>query len=253
MKKNIISALLSVAMIGGVSTTASAAGPAPQLTPQEKVLFSLTEQAVGTIGAITDANPTGCFNANYNISATANLSSGSLTLDDRTFSATVRENNNRGTFVDVTSPGSGDVGNVGVRRVKNFFHFSKLGEIMYSNGDFQIKPIELGAQWEDYDLHVIKDFWWDTVFGGGPQGAANGVRDAGLEVVTKLDYPRSKWRQTSQYRRFDGIDGLYSVTKVLIAPDNAPGCKIQIRRADVQRFGNELELIGTLRVRVVNN
>ena len=75
------------------------------------------------------------------------------------------------------------------------------------------------------------------------------MHDKGLEVATKLGYPREKWRQSSRYRRPNGGDGQISVTKTRIAPQGAPDCKIRLSKLRADNFGEGLQVWGKLKVK----
>ncbi len=249
--KKINFTLSAVALVMSVAaSSAFAEGQAPELTNEEKVLFSLNETAMGIMAGIVDA--TSCMASEGTYSYTADVTAdfqggnGVAILDDRSIDAQTIQNTLRGTVVEVSTSGSDEVGDVSIRGLSGAYHFSRLGEIMYNRNDFQINPNTLGSHWEDYDNHYIKDYYWGPVFGSK---TSNGVLDAGLLVVTKQDDPRTKWRETSQYTRANGIDGKASLTLVQIAPDNAPLCKITMRKADVTDFGSGLQLFGSIKVK----
>ena len=91
---------------------------------------------------------------------------------------------------------------------------------------------------EAHDEHVIKDFLLEA-----SQLPERVVMDQGLEVITKLNYPRMKFRQTSLYIPADGGLGFLAIEKLSVAPDNSPQCFIQYE-ALVDDFGGGIQLKG---------
>ncbi len=273
-KSSIIGGAVALAL-SVTASTAMAAGnnpfgegkQAPNLSVQEKVLFTLNETTVSIVSAIVDAIDCSVAEGSYTYSATAFANgTGTATIDDYTINATVisemiNPNGIRGTRVDVDDDGEEEIGDVQLRNLDGTFYFSRKGEIMYSNADFQIFPGGLGSHWEDYDEHVIKDYYWyparnqcngvlseSCTFDGVFNSGRGGVKDAGLEVITKLDYPRAKWREMSQYLPPNGVIGKSTITKTSIAPENAPECKVEIHEAQVIDFGSGLQLDGKVDV-----
>ncbi len=125
------------------------------------------------------------------------------------------------------------------------FWYTGEGEIMYSETYFQLCLINCGDGFpgaEDYDEHVIKDFYLD-----GELVPDRIVHDQGLEVITKMNWPRVKFRQTSYYLPPDGGLGELKIEKVSIAPSNAPRCYIEYE-AQVDDFGSGMQFSGAVMV-----
>lgn len=246
--------ILAAAIMTVASSTAFAQseGPPPNLSVQEKGLFSLVEMAASITAAQVDRQ--GCGSRTYSFSGSVNFTgAGAVTLDDLRITTAVTMNDLRGTFFQTDIPVEGELGSLSVRRSPTAtrhagyvgdFRYSRRGEIAYGDAEFDLNVNSFGSVYERHDEHIIKDFFRSSnVFGG-----LAGVEDRGLEVITKLDYPRAKWRQVSEYYRPDGGIGLVSITKTLIAPDNAAGCQIQLNQAMVDDFGDGLQITGTLTV-----
>ena len=87
---------------------------------------------------------------------------------------------------------------------------------MYGSSDFTLCVADCNnpSKDEDYDEHIIKDFW-DVA------PVSRQIIDYGLEVITKMDYPRMKFRQNSNYTPPNGGIGRVNVVKVPIAPENS--------------------------------
>lgn len=100
--------------------------------------------------------------------------------------------------------------------------FSDKSEILISDSDLDV--YEYGAP-SDFDEHNIKDFWREIK---SDSEDTTHVVDAGLEVITKEDYPLAKWRQLSDHTKWNNPDddGLITVTKTRIAPNNVSECLI---------------------------
>jgi hypothetical protein len=231
---------------------AQSEGPPPNLSVQEKGLFSLVEMGVSITAAQVDRQ--GCGSRTYSFGGSVNFQGGgSVTVDDLRLTTAVTVNDLRGTFFQTDIPAEGELGDLAVRRSPTAlrhagyvgdFRYSRRGEIAYGDAEFDLNVNSFGSIYERHDEHIIKDFFQSSnVFGGLP-----GVEDRGLEVITKLDYPRAKWRQVSEYYRADGGIGILSITKTLIAPDNAASCQIQINQALVDDFGDGLQISGTVSV-----
>lgn len=105
----------------------------------------------------------------------------------------------------------------------------------------QAPPFKLAGVW--YNEHSIKHFYrprknpknWTTL-------------DYGLEVITKLNYPREKWWQQSWYTSEDGTPagGTVVVKKTRQAP--AVACQIGVY-LDGYNVANEFYYTGTITVR----
>ena len=130
--------------------------------------------------------------------------------------------------------------------VTNFianYGFDRDGAMMWGKADMVFDGHS------PYDEHIIKDFYlvdpkhYDLT---KPEWHAD-VKDEGLELITKLDYPRAKWFQKSYHKRPNGGDGAISVTKYQIAPDSALLCKMTYS-AGVDNIGFGWETVGGLLV-----
>ena len=95
-----------------------------------------------------------------------------------------------------------------------------------SSGSIMWAEAYMDVDGDDYDQHIIKDFWDVSEDKQDPEHQVKIVRDEGLEVITKLDFPRTKWFQESIYIREDGQPGKIDWIKTQIAPFGSDLCKM---------------------------
>jgi len=248
MKKS----LLSTAIAGALLATSSVAiaqvfATAPNLSVPEKAAFTCIEQALSVTAAVVER--TGCAAvANpgvYSLGGNVNFDGdGACTLDDFTITVDTVLDDFRGTNVLTANDDRGQVDDVEVDNKAGTYWFSRLGEIMYGSSDFTLCVSDCGPnnpqKDEPHDEHIIKDFF--KVDNGEKNGL---IQDAGLEVITKMDYPRMKFRQDSEYTPPNGGLGELEIDKVSIAPENAPVCGLRYE-AEVDDFGGGIQFTGTL-------
>lgn len=229
----------------------------PELNPTEKLFFALNEAAVSVTAGLVDKLTCSVAQGWYRYSAeTFADGTGYVKIDDYQIDGYIDVNHpNRGTIIKLES-GEGEIGSTRVKDLYGSTHFSGEGEIMISNADFDILPPTLGASWDHYDEHVIKDYFWSKVFGSRKP---NGVRDEGLEVITKKDrdgnsFPRAKWREVSAFTRPNTKDGFVEIAKVQIAAENAPQCAVVLNKAIVGNFSGGLDVVsGWIKVLDLSN
>ena len=225
MKKSLLSTAIAGALLATSSVaTAQVFATAPNLSVPEKAAFTCIEQALSVTAAIVER--TGCAAvANpgvYSLGGNVNFDGdGSCTLDDFTITVDTILDDFRGTNVLTANNGRGQVDDVVVDNKTGAYWFSRLGEIMYGSSDFTLCVADCNnpSKDEDYDEHIIKDFY-DIA------SVSRIIIDEGLEVITKEDYPRMKFRQDSTYVPPNGGIGDLIITKVPIAPENSPVCTI---------------------------
>ncbi|MCB1744247.1 MAG: hypothetical protein KDK91_28015 [Gammaproteobacteria bacterium] len=226
------------------------------LSLTEKSLFSLIEMTASILATRVDR--VGCSTANYSFGGSVAFDgTGSVRIDDLSITTAPTVNEIRGTFFQTDIPTPGDIGGVQFRQSATAnrhvgyvgdLRFTRLGEIAYGDAEFDLNVGSFDSNWERHDEHIIKDFFRGNVFGiPAPNPAdptsASGIQDRGLEVVTKLDFPKAKWRQYSQYYRPDGVPGRVQIRKVLIRHNNGPSCEIQME-GNVTHFDGGLFLSG---------
>jgi hypothetical protein len=263
MKLNkLTTAIVGVMMTAGMASSALAE-PSPNMTPEQRLLFSCTEQTLSIIAAITDA--TNCTDRAGNYDYQVVAANGLCTLyveDDYVLTGNEVISSLNGTQIVTTLEGKNDIDGVKVRQQQDAgqvgeFLFSGLGEIMVHSSDFDLKPPPAlpggTSNWEPYDEHVIKDYFAAPVFGST---RINGVRDNGLEAITKEDaltgvgLPRAKWREQSRYQQPDHVPGLHTIVKKQTVIDPyANYCTVRIRKAAVSNFSGGLYAEGTIEVR----
>jgi uncharacterized protein YraI len=240
MKLNKLTAALLVA---GLSTSASAQvvdpifGAAPNMTVGQEAAWSIAESILSLVSADITAN--GCRGGgNFVISAT-NGPVGTVVGNGTYPTGTPFPLNLNATYAATqtlfgrqytVAQGLPAIAYIPQTQIQNYlgnFTFGYQSSIMIANATFQMN--EFGA-WPVWDEHVIKDFWRDTCNVAGcvtPSGTKTTmVRDAGLEVITKLTYPKTKWRQASTHVPPDGGAGVFTVTKQLIQATNGTACSM---------------------------
>lgn len=240
--------LVTTALVGGALfavssvTTAQNTGPAPDLTLPEKGAFTCLEQSLSLVASLIDRQGCAATTGSYTLGGEVNwLGEGSCTIDDTTVDVATAADGFRGTNQTTSIPALGEIDDVDFDNLAGDFWYSAAGEIMYADADFTLcVGANCPAGNENYDEHVIKDFYADP-----DQLPARFVLDQGLEVITKNDWPRKKYRQTSQYTPPDGGIGFVNIEKVSVAPNNAPQCFLQYN-AVVDDFGGGIVFDGTL-------
>lgn len=233
--------LTAAMLIAGMSTTASAQvvdpifGAAPNMTPGQEAAWSIAESILSLVSATITAN--GCSGGGNFVIQAQNAGTGTGTYPTGTpfpltlTAALTGQQVGFGRQYTVTSPAA-VVGYIPTTQVRNYsgtFTYGFQSAILVANATFEMN--EFGA-WPLWDEHVIKDFWRDTcpttqAGCSTPSGVKNTlVRDAGLEVITKLTYPKTKWRQASVHVPPDGGAGVFTVTKQLIQATNGTSCSL---------------------------
>lgn len=92
-----------------------------------------------------------------------------------------------------------------------------------------------------YDEHSIKDYFKRVA------DFESWEFDWGVEVITKLGYPRAKWIELSKYKKENGGDGYLKVVKRLHKPASASFCRIRFV-ADGYNPGGEFIYSGEVEV-----
>ena len=251
MKVKIISGVFVLSMMLGLSSAINAED-SPALNEEEELLFSCTEQILSIFAAITDASSCQAIDGDYDYVVQAANGQCNVTVEnDLVVQGVVGAGSPNGSEILTNSVGEVELAgtNTDVRNLDGQFLFSPFGEIMLHNSEFQLKP---GSRWEDYDEHVIKDYFAADVF----SPPTPGVRDEGLEVITKLDaisqvrFPRAKWREVSEYQEPNGVQGKHEIMKHLVVVDPFfNDCDVMIPEATVIDFGGGLRAAGVIAVR----
>ncbi len=251
LKKKIIAATIAAGFMAGMSTSA-VAETSPALSGEQKMLFACTEQMLSIFGAITDADSCSALDGNYDYTITANPNACVVTVENNfVLNGAIGASSVNGTQILTTTTGVQEIDGTDVRGLNGQYAYSPDGGILIHDSILQLRP---GSSWEDYDEHLIKDYFKDGVFGSTTQ---NGIGDEGLQVITKRDaitsvrFPRSKWREVSQYREPNGVVGLHSVTqKLVVIEPFFSKCSLKINKASVVDFGSStLQSSGKVRVR----
>ena len=230
LKKNVIAGMCGITLGLAASSSAMAVGlegPNPQLTPAEEAGFVLAESLISVTAAFVSRS--GCagvsggpFSISVDGTGTGSASYGAGSdpiLLDVTPGPTLTF---FGAHYDVASPAADDPGFLdAANSIQNFdgrLSYSEGGAILISKSKFQMHEF---SNYIDWGEHNIKDFWLSDATG-------QHISDSGLEAITKLTYPVTKWRQTSQHWRWNGGPGFFVAEKYLITPWNSADCHISI-------------------------
>ncbi len=262
MKKSVLStaiagALLAASWMAIAQMQFPPSGPSPNLTLPEKGAFSCIEQSLSLVAALIDRQGCAATEGNYTLSGDIDYNGdGSCTIDDTTVDVRTLDDTLRGTHQVTAIAVPGEIDDVDFIGLDGEFWYSGEGEILWANANFLLCLVNCGSGFpgaENYDEHVIKDF--DLGLFASP-GAQNDVEiplfdrvvfDQGLEVITKNDWPRKKYRQQSEYVPPNGGIGRIGIRKVSIAPSNAPQCYM-LYRGLADDFGGGIQFSGDLNV-----
>ena len=215
-KKNILAAAVAGTVIAAAQPASAQIEIPANLSTAERAAWVGIESAASLVASVV-AKKFSC-GGSYGLSGTIyavdpnddggddSTIGGTLTVDERDIDIDVEvTDNQRGTNILVTTGGRETIGGEEIRGLRGDYWFSRDSAIMYGDAVFRIND-------DLWDEHIIKDFFVSTVQ-IGDEPATLGIRDEGIEVITKLDFPVAKWFQTSQYQRFNGIPGKFEVEK----------------------------------------
>lgn len=246
MRKGFVATLCALALLA--MAPAFAQDTRFPLTLTEKAAFCGLETAMAITGDIIEHQGCSKTVGSYPIDLDVVFGGGTnvfatLELDNLVLEIELEANSTKGEQWKVSMPQNGDFDNVSIDRdsVMGACSNTTIGEIMIGIGKLTIDGT-------CYDWTFIKDFYEKKIrWGAGPKKWV--IIDKGLEVITKLGYPRAKYRQYSKYTRPNGGDGKIYWKKKRIAPSNAPNCQIILQNLDVDSFGEGLQVDGELRVK----
>ncbi len=238
--KKIASAVLGLAFAAGVGSAQAVTYTPPNTTPGEEAMVAVAESILSLTAGLITASQTpegGCahYAGSYPVViSTTSTGNGNGSLDYSVQLDVTNISNpglsTLGTKYQVTQSGTGGIRDGETQNFNGRFAFGVSGFIMAGGAFYDIKEFGQFIPWDEL---IIKDFWQvDGTFG-------KQLLDDGLEVITKLTLPQSKWRQTSRHIRPDGGNGLLSITKELITPVNTPACKITLTGAVGNSFGGK--------------
>ena len=117
--------------------------------------------------------------------------------------------------------GDGSIDNVDIDQgtLEGTCQNTSLADIIIGMGKLKINNTK-------YDWTFIKDLYEKQIKWGASEKVTT-IVDKGLEVITKLGYPRDKYR---------------------IAPSNAPNCRIFLLNLEADNAGEGLQISGKLKV-----
>ncbi len=263
MKKSVLSTAIAGALLAASSAAIAQNNILPDMSPHltlpEKGTFSCIEQSLNLVAALIDRQGCAATAGDYTLSGDILYNGdGHCTVDDRRIEVETVQDTMRGTQQVTATDGDGEIDDVDFFDLNGNFWYSGEGEIMYADAYFQLCMVNCGPGFpgaENYDEHVIKDFYGGFV-GSEITQLDNQIEiplfdrivfDQGLEVITKNNWPRKKYRQDSRYIPPNGGLGDLVISKVSIAPDNAPQCYMFFG-AQVDDFGGGIQFSGNLMV-----
>jgi hypothetical protein len=240
MRKGIIATLCAFAIMATVP--ALAGDTELPLNLPEKAAWCGLETALAVTGDIIEHQGCEATKGKYDIRMDIDFDgNGTGFVDNVDLVIALAEESTKGEKFDVT--GDGDFDNIDLDAGQLVGHCSNttMGEIIIGDGKIKIDGIK-------YDWTFIKDLYEADLKWGNPTKLIT-ITDKGLEVITKLGYPRAKYRQQSKYRRPDGGDGKIWVKKQRIAPNGAPSCTIMLLTLQADNAGEGLQVWGKLQVK----
>ena len=238
-RKYLYSSVLALGLTAGAAPSYAA----PMFDNAETSGLCLAEAIVSIFATLTEHQGCGGVAGVYPVAISANPATGKGEATVVSFggSATLKNTlsgaTRRGVFCSVQTPG-GVINGAAVTKYEGYLPYvpnrthSWNGErsIMISGAKVIVDGLK-------FDEHNIKDFYRTKnplIF-----------TDKGLEVITKNGYPRSKWKQTSEYKRPDGGDGRLHFEKWPITPVSS--CKI-ILDLEGDNPGGTWDFDGTVKV-----
>ena len=240
MRKGFLATLCVLALAAMVP--AQAGDTTFPLNHPEKAAWCGLEVALATTADIIEhqgcEETKGKYNVTMNIDADGN---GTGEIDNVDLEIRLTEESTKGEKFEVT--GNGDFDNIDLDpdELQGHCATTTQGDILIGGGLLKINGTK-------YDWLFIKDLYEKPLKWGAPSKLIT-IIDKGLEVITKLGYPRQKYRQISKYRRPDGGDGKIWVKKLRIAPNGAPDCTILLLNLQADNSGEGLQVWGKMRVK----
>jgi hypothetical protein len=240
MRKGIIATLCAFVIVATVPALAGVTEL--PLTLPEKAGWCALETSLALAGDIIEhqgcEDTKGLYDITLDIDSTGN---GTGAVDNVDLVIALTDDSTKGEKFKVD--GDGDFDNIAL----------DLGEMTgkcqnNTDGDIIIGDGKILINGTKYDWTFIKDLYERDIRWGAPAPLTT-IIDEGLEVITKLGYPRAKYRQNSKYRRPDGGDGKIWVKKLRIAPNGAPDCTILLLNLEADNSGEGLQVWGKMRVK----
>lgn len=228
------SALIGAGLAAAVGVASAAETDPPNTSKGEESAFALSESFLSlTAAVITRVGSCAAMAGSYDLGIVVDANgNGGGTFDNDIVYNILRmidpQNALNGNQYDVSQAGEGLLRSVKTAGFNGHFGFGIQGAIMEGNSTYDLYEFGVANRWDET---IIKDFWTVDV------GFGKFLRDDGLEVITKLGYPRSKWRQVSDHERPDGNQGFWSATKTLVTINNVAACQIVLKGAFSSNFG----------------
>ena len=240
MRKGILATLCAFAI---VATVPALAGDTElPLNLPEKAGWCALETALALTGDIIEHQGCEATKGKYDIELEIDFDGNGVGfVDNVDLEVAFVEESTKGEKFEVT--GDGDFDNIDLDdgTLLGKCQNNSMGDIIIGSGKIKINGTK-------YDWTFIKDLYEADLKWGNPTKLIT-ITDKGLEVITKLGYPRAKYRQQSKYRRPDGGDGKIWVKKQRIAPNGAPSCTIVLMKLEADNSGEGLQVWGKLQVK----
>lgn len=142
------------------------------------------------------------------------IMNGTIVLETSQFQSSAK-----GTKYRLTQQGEGSmIGNF-IRNYAGEFQFSFKGDLLTGTANFEQKEFDIYSPWS---LTFINESWGIT------QSHGQKIINHGLNAISKVDFPRSKWRQTAEQTRPNIEDGFWVSKMTLISSTNTSKCSITL-------------------------
>lgn len=239
---------LALAMSSPTLAMGTGEGPSPKLSKAEEAGLILSETLLSvTAGLISSGNgcagvPGGPFSIDVSTNGAGTATYGSPISPISLAVApipTPDELTGFGQKYDVSQEGVGYLDEVNsIQNYKGALSYSDGGAILISSSVFEMLEFTEYVLWDE---HNIKKFWMTDETGGH-------LKEVGLEVIAKKTGPISKWRQTSEHRRWNGSNGSFTAKKYLITPSNASDCSINLSSTVLKQSSGRFIASGNIEV-----
>lgn len=205
------------------------------LTVPEKAAVCLVESCLSTFATVVEFQGCSLTAGTYSISAGVNgAGNGSIQCDKVTYNVTSIVKPAKGQLCDVKAPSPGSVASVDINSYNTdpVHAWNRKGTIFVDQALLHINSLPPHVFWDEKS---IKN--WKAVDRG------HSFIDDGLEVITKMRFPRSKWKENSEYKR-NPEDTLRILKKRITG---GTPCSIRLN-ASTDDAGGDFDVFGTVTV-----
>ncbi|MDD5412276.1 MAG: hypothetical protein PHF31_12850 [Methylobacter sp.] len=210
-----------VSAFAGLVAELSPLSKNPIFDPSERTGIALVESSLSLIAARTHIDPVTCAEKWYKVSVDATgETEGTAKISDSDGDVTtldaVLTQASLGAQVDVTAEPGASLFGAAIKDYKGDHQWSRQNNIFLDHATWNFKHPQSGRL-IPYDEHSIKDYYSRNVVGDlAAPLLGTWVFDAGIEVITKKNFPVTKWGELSWYRQQDGGEGVLRVVKTLV-------------------------------------